>query len=80
MYDYSAIASWALEGMGVCYRNGIITGKPGNLLDPSGTATRAELATMLMNLGKLPGHYTEAAVTIPVPAQDGVPPMKFSPS
>ncbi|MDR2749224.1 MAG: S-layer homology domain-containing protein [Clostridiales bacterium] len=27
---------------------GIVSGKPGNLLDPKGTATRAEMATMLM--------------------------------
>ncbi|NCB63889.1 MAG: multifunctional 2',3'-cyclic-nucleotide 2'-phosphodiesterase/5'-nucleotidase/3'-nucleotidase, partial [Clostridia bacterium] len=73
MADYSSIASWALEGMGLCYYNGIITGKPGNLLDPAGTATRAQLATMLMNLGKLPKSYTEETVTIAVPAQNGIP-------
>ncbi|UQT50209.1 S-layer homology domain-containing protein [Flavonifractor plautii] len=32
--------SWAVE-------QGVITGKKGNLLDPGGTASRAEVAVML---------------------------------
>lgn len=28
--------------------SGILTGKPGNTLDPQGTATRAEVAVLLM--------------------------------
>jgi hypothetical protein len=39
--DYAREAAWTL------YRAGIISGKPGNRLDPKGTATRAEVAAML---------------------------------
>lgn len=74
--DYDQVPSWALSGMATCYYNGIIGGKPGNLLDPNGTAIRSELATILKNYGNLepatPG-YDETTVSIEVPAQDGVP-------
>ena len=45
--DTGKIDSWAYDACAWCYKNGIISGKPGNLLDPLGTATRAELAAML---------------------------------
>lgn len=45
--DANKVSSWAYEACAWCYENGILTGKPGNILDPQGTATRAELATML---------------------------------
>ena len=32
---------------------GMIGGKPGNILDPGGTATRAEVATILMRFCQL---------------------------
>ena len=46
--DSSAISPWAAEAMGWAVANGILTGKTGNLLDPAGTASRAEVAMMLM--------------------------------
>lgn len=63
MADYDQVPAWALEGMGVCYYNGILTGKPGNLLDPNGTAIRAELAVILQNYSKLVPAFTEQTVT-----------------
>ncbi|MDR1217363.1 MAG: S-layer homology domain-containing protein [Oscillospiraceae bacterium] len=45
--DTTDIRDWAIEGAMWCYMKGIITGKPGNLFDPLGSATRAEAATML---------------------------------
>jgi hypothetical protein len=45
--DVGEISDWAVEGAMYCYMQGIITGKPGNLFDPRGGATRAEAAAML---------------------------------
>lgn len=45
--DTGKVHDWAYDACAWCCENGIITGKPGNMLDPLGTATRAELATML---------------------------------
>jgi hypothetical protein len=45
--DAGEISGWATEGAMYCYINGIITGRPGNLFDPGGAATRAESAAML---------------------------------
>ena len=79
MADYDTIPAWALEGMTICYNNGILSGKPGNLLDPNGTAVRTELATILMNYanhmvpaeeapseesGETSAAYTEETVSI----------------
>ena len=33
--------------------SGLVKGKSGNLLDPQGTATRAEVATLLMRFASL---------------------------
>jgi len=46
--DSAAISPWAAEAMNWVVANGILSGKTGNLLDPGSTATRAEVATMLM--------------------------------
>ncbi len=46
--DASNVSDWAYEAMCYMSMNGVITGKDGNVLDPSGTATRAEIATMIM--------------------------------
>ena len=45
--DDAAIAAYAKDAVGRLVRAGVITGKPGNLFDPQGKATRAEYATML---------------------------------
>ena len=44
--DVADISFWATENITWAVGAGIITGKPGNLVDPKGTATRAEAATM----------------------------------
>jgi hypothetical protein len=48
--DASEVSGWAQESAAWATSNGIVSGKPGNILDPKGTATRAEMATMLMKL------------------------------
>ena len=48
--DASEISGWAVESVRWAVEKGIISGKPGNIIDPKGTATRAEMATMIMNL------------------------------
>ena len=45
--DAASIADYARDAVLFCGNNGIITGKPGNLFDPQGNATRAEAAAML---------------------------------
>lgn len=46
--DSAGISAWAEEAMSWSVKNGILTGKIGGVLDPGGTASRAEVATMLM--------------------------------
>ena len=48
--DGASVSSWAADGVRWAVEKGIISGKPGNLIDPQGTATRAEMATMIRNL------------------------------
>ncbi len=47
--DESDIASYADKAVDWARAGGVIVGKPGNLFDPNGTATRAQLAQILMN-------------------------------
>lgn len=47
--DSGAISSWAQESMAWAVGSGLMSGKGSGVLDPSGTATRAELAQMFMN-------------------------------
>ena len=53
--DVSTISTWAQDAMRWAVQNGIVTGKDGARLDPQGTATRAEVATILQ-------RYVEIAV------------------
>ena len=46
--DADKISSWATDAMNWATATGIISGKSNNMLDPQGTATRAEVATMVM--------------------------------
>ena len=48
--DDGSISGWAKDAVYEIRSYGIISGKPGNLADPKGTATRAEVATMIMRL------------------------------
>jgi hypothetical protein len=45
--DGADVSEWAAEALRWAVGTGLITGKPGRLLDPKGTATRAEVATIL---------------------------------
>ena len=45
--DADQVSTWAKDAMRWAVSSGILTGKPGKRLDPQGTATRAEIATML---------------------------------
>lgn len=46
--DAQEISEWAIPAMQWAAGEGIITGKTGGLLDPAGTASRAEMAVILM--------------------------------
>ncbi|WP_224753793.1 S-layer homology domain-containing protein [Paenibacillus terricola] len=46
--DESKISSWALEAVKALQGIGIVSGKPGNLFDPTATATRAEVAAVFV--------------------------------
>lgn len=48
--DANAISIWAEEAMAWAVAAGILTGKGAERLDPAGTATRAEFATILMRM------------------------------
>ena len=48
--DGDSVSSWAQEAMTWIVGAGIFSGRDGNLLDPSGNSTRAEIAQILMNL------------------------------
>ena len=45
--DADMVSDWAFDAMVWAATEGIISGKPGELLDPQGSATRAEVAAML---------------------------------
>lgn len=47
--DADKASSWALEALCWATEEGLINGKGGDILDPTGPATRAETAQILMN-------------------------------
>ncbi len=49
-YDSWTISPWAEDAMAWAVDGGILSGRPGGLLDPSGLTTRAEAAVMLRQL------------------------------
>lgn len=53
--DADAIGSWALDAVQTIQRAGIMNGKDGDRFDPTGTATRAEVAAVLR-------RFTEAVI------------------
>jgi hypothetical protein len=53
--DAAAVGGWAREAVAVCAARGIITGRPGNIFDPAGAATRAEAAAMLRRFSENAG-------------------------
>ena len=48
--DDAKISKWAWEYVYMCQATGLVSGKGGNVFDPQGLATRAEVATILNNL------------------------------
>ena len=46
--DANLVPDWGKDSMLWAVSKGILAGKPNNLLDPFGSATRAEVATMIM--------------------------------
>ena len=46
--DYDQVATWAREAIDWTIRTGILIGKPGNRMDPTGNTTRAQAATILV--------------------------------
>ena len=48
--DYNDIAEYALNSIQWAYNQGVIEGKANNILDPNGSATRAQVATIIKNL------------------------------
>ena len=47
--DDAQISSWAKEAVAIMYAAEILNGKGGNMFDPQGKATRAEVVTMMRN-------------------------------
>ena len=46
--DAAQVSDYAVDAVKFCFNKGVITGKGNNILDPAGSATRAEVATVLM--------------------------------
>lgn len=51
--DKDKVSDYAQTAIGWAVENGILSGKTGNMLDPQGTATRAEAAQMIMKFSTL---------------------------
>ena len=51
--DSGSISSYAEDAISWAYEKGIMTGKDGNRIDPSGNATRAEVAAVIMRFSEL---------------------------
>ena len=56
--DTNKISSWATSAFRWATAEKIIQGKPGNLADPQGFATRAEAAAIFQRLGLVPDELT----------------------
>lgn len=61
--DAASVSSYAAQATAWSRANGIVNGKPGNLFDPKGGTTRAELAVILQSF--LSSRQTAAAPTTP---------------
>lgn len=48
--DADAIAGWAKDAVGLCLKNGLMSGKTDGKFDPEGTVSRAQMAQVLFNL------------------------------
>ncbi len=50
--DASKISGYAKDAVAACQKGGIVNGKDGGVFDPQGKATRAQVATIMMNFYK----------------------------
>ncbi len=66
--DESSIASYAAAAVDWARANGIISGKGYNRFDPRGNATRAEIATMIMNYAQYKEGDEPTPPTPPTPS------------
>lgn len=48
-YDDIYVSRWARASVNAMFEAGVISGRPGNVFDPQGEATRAEVAALLKN-------------------------------
>ena len=69
--DYKTVSRYAANAMSWCVNKGIVSGSDGKL-NPQGTATRAEVATMLMNAESVLSETEPAKPETPV-SPDGQP-------
>ena len=46
--DADAVSGWARDAVAWCIGEGLISGSDGGAIAPAGTATRAEIATVMM--------------------------------
>jgi S-layer homology domain. len=53
--DADSVSDWAKEAVAAMYMAGVLSGKGDGVFDPQGQATRAEVATMLMNFNVVIG-------------------------
>ncbi len=60
--DAGAVSAWANEAMRWCVMRGILTGTSATTLEPSASATRAQLATILQRFCTLDDEETPSAV------------------
>ena len=60
--DEASISKWALEAVSAIQAAGIVSGRPGNVYDPKGTATRAETAAIITRLIEACGGASKGGV------------------
>lgn len=74
--DSASVSSWAKSAMEWAYGAKLITGTSGNRLDPKGSTTRAQAATMIMRyieaFGKAPGSGSSEYFDVSFNKNDGV--------
>jgi len=65
--DYKSISNWAGDAVSYAVSKGMMSGKTGNRFDPKGSATRAEVATVLHNMSWMDSYRTNGAASTPKP-------------
>lgn len=78
--DESSIAGYASTAVDWARANGIISGKGNNRFDPRGNATRAEIATMIMNYAQYKEGEEPTPPTPPTPSGSNTLVVYFSAS